>query len=706
MIRNNESIKIELKENTKEEHEAKELKTFRILLLVTFFAYPIIGYINTFLQNSETFEMLIQRCVFSLLIGISLTLSYKIESIKQKFYLVITSFTFIGISHLTYIAAIKGYSFSHLLGMIVVLVGTALVYKKLNHLKYYLIYTSAINTLIATLNPDNQIDKLTALFFIYTACFIIYFALQLQKKSQKKIMGNEANINALIENAEGIIWSIDTKLNYIAFNKSFQYFVHSLTNKIPEIGKSVMAIQIESELSDAFKENYTKVFKGETIRFEKSININNDIRIFSFSLSPIKVEFTKVIGVTVFGNDITNEKNYEAELIKAKNLAENLASTKEHFLASMSHEIRTPLNGILGFTKLLLQGKNLTPDQLKQLNAVKSSGDILLVIINDILDLSKIEAGKMHLESTEIDIVSITKQAIDTFEVKTDEKNIEIEFTKDKSIPKFLIGDAVRISQILLNIISNAVKFTPEKGKIKIDVSSEELNEESTKLKFIISDSGIGISEDKLSSIFEPFVQTSDDTARKYGGTGLGLSIVKKILELMKGTIKVESEFNKGTKFTIEFNLKKANNLLEIETRDESKVKNEINYTEIKILLAEDNLINQLLAQTVLGQFGFQVTTVENGFLAVEEIKLNNYDLILMDLMMPIMDGYQATEHIRNLSNKNQKNIPIIALTADVTSKDVEKCNLVGMNDYLSKPFTPDELLKKITILLNNSSNK
>jgi hypothetical protein len=198
MNKNNESIKIELKENTKEDHEAKELKTFRILLLVTFFAYPIIGYINTYLQKSETVEMLLQRGVFSFLILLFLILSYKIDSIKKNFYLVITSFTFIGISHLTYIAGIKGYSFSHLLGIIVVLVGTSLVYRKLNHLKFYLIYTTTLNTLISVISPENQIDKPAALFFIYTACFIIYFALQLQKKSQKKILGNEANINALI----------------------------------------------------------------------------------------------------------------------------------------------------------------------------------------------------------------------------------------------------------------------------------------------------------------------------------------------------------------------------------------------------------------------------------------------------------------------------------------------------------------------------
>ncbi len=705
MIIKNESVKIALKENTKEEHEAKELKTFRILLLVTFFAYPIIGVINTYLQKSEDFNILIQRFTFSLLIGVFLLLSYKIDKIQTNFYLVITSCTYIGISHLTYIAAINGYSFSHLLGIIIVLVGTSLVYKKLNHLKYYLLYTSILNVLTSIISPENQIDKLTALFFIFTACLIIYFALQLQKKSQKKLMGSEANINALIENAEGIIWSIDNQFNYIAFNKSFQYFVYAITNKIPEIGKSVMAIQVYSELSNVFKENYAKVFKGETLRFEQLIKINNEERIYSFSLSPIKVEFTKVIGVTVFGNDITNEKNYEAELIKAKNLAENLASTKEHFLASMSHEIRTPLNGILGFTKLLLQGKNLTPDQLKQLNAVKSSGDILLVIINDILDLSKIEAGKMHLESSEIDIVSITKQAIDTFEVKIDEKNIEIEFSNNQSIPKLLLGDSVRISQILLNIISNAVKFTPEKGKIKIDINCEAVSEDATRLIFKIKDTGIGIPKDKINIIFDPFVQTSDDTARKYGGTGLGLSIVKKIINLMKGTIKVESEFEKGTQFTIEFQLKNSKINSEVVAPEISTVSKTINYSEIKILLAEDNLINQLLAQTVLGQFGFQITTVENGLKAVEEIKQNEYDLVLMDLMMPVMDGYIATQEIRNLESKMKKEIPIIALTADVTITDVEKCKSVGMNDYLSKPFTPDELLKKITILLNKTKN-
>jgi signal transduction histidine kinase/ActR/RegA family two-component response regulator len=682
--------------------KTKELKTFRTLLLVTVFIYPAFGFINTFLKHSETNINFIERIIFSSLIICALLLSYINERVKNSFYEVITSFTYLGTLHLAYIGYCFGYSFSHTLGMIIVLIGTSFVYKEIKHLGYYLLFNLIIVTSSIMISPENELDKVTSFIIFFAFYLVIFFALQLRVKSLNKIKGSEANMHALIENAEGIIWSIDNEFNYIAFNKSYLEFTKNFTQVIPETHKFILDNLFESTFQSKLKNAYERVLKGENLFFEHLFYFLENEKYYSFSLSPITIDYTKTIGLTVFGNDITNKKKHENELLISKELAENLVEAKERFLASMSHEIRTPLNGILGFTKVLLQNKDLSNEQKKQLGAIKSSGDILLVIINDILDLSKIEAGKLSLEEIPIDLTAITRQAIDTFEVKADEKKIKIHQKTAESIPKMVLGDSVRISQILLNILSNAIKFTPENGKITVESSAQKIDNQKIKIEIKIQDSGIGIPKDKLETIFEPFVQTSDDTARKYGGTGLGLSIVKKLVEMMEGTIHVDSKIEKGTTFCISIIL---SNYTDFSKEIMSPIQEDnfnFNINETKILLAEDNHINQLLATTVLEQFGYHVSCAENGKKAVEMIEIEHFDIILMDLMMPEMDGYEATLMIREMGYT----IPIIALTADVTSVDIEKCYNVGMNDYVTKPFDPDNLNKKIAFLINQKLKK
>ncbi len=378
---------------------------------------------------------------------------------------------------------------------------------------------------------------------------------------------------------------------------------------------------------------------------------------------------------------------------------------KDQFIASMSHEIRTPLNGIIGFTKILLNNPSLTEEQKKQLSAIKTSGDILLVIINDILDLAKIEAGKMTLESADIDVSEITRQIISTFDTKIKEKEIKLNLTVNESVPNTLLGDSVRISQILFNLISNSLKFTDISGKIDIEIQVLSQNELFHYIEFSISDTGIGIPEDKLTTIFEPFVQTSDDTTRKYGGTGLGLSIVKKIVELMKGTINLTSVLGEGTTFKITIPMKLG--IQSVTKQQTPTIKEEQHKPfdqNINILLAEDNTINQLLAQTILTNFGFKHHTVENGKIAYETISSDDhYDIILMDLMMPEMDGFESTQLIRELRDVNKNKIPIIALTADVTLSVIQKCKEFGINDYISKPFDENDLYMKIIHLIEQN---
>jgi PAS domain S-box-containing protein len=417
-----------------------------------------------------------------------------------------------------------------------------------------------------------------------------------------------------------------------------------------------------------------------------------------------------VLGVFAAARDITGQKKYaeelkfkNEELEKAKELAENLSNVKDQFLASMSHEIRTPLNGIIGFTKILLRN-GINETQKPQLEAIKTSSDILLVLINDILDLAKIEAGKMTIESTELKLSDLVNSILGSFELRFQEKEIRINKSYDNRIPKILIGDPVRINQILLNLLSNSVKFTKNGGQIGIDVNLLDQDEENIRIELIVSDSGIGIPNDKLDVIFEPFTQSSSDTARKYGGTGLGLSIVKRLVDLMDGTVSVKSKLNEGTVFTITLPLKKTSATEisnEIETRihaDELK-----RLGKLKILLVEDIPINQFLAQTILHDFGFESDAAENGRIAIELLEKNHYDIILMDLMMPEMNGFEATQYIRKKMNGYKSTIPIIALTADVSKTDVERCREVGMNEYVSKPINETDLLNKIASLVKNT---
>jgi two-component system CheB/CheR fusion protein len=683
-------------------HFSKELTMFRMLLLTTMIAYPLLGYIRTFIEHVESNTILFQRVFFSGLILISLLASYKIQTIRDNFYTVMRFFVYIGFSHLVYIALLYGWSFSHTLGIIIVLLGTSFVFRKINQLGFYLIYSAILVTVITLFAPKNELENAIVLSLFYALCFIIFTTIKIRLKSQKTIKGNEATISAIIENAEGLVWSIDTNFNYIAFNRAFQNFIIRLSDQKINIGDSSRNILADKNIFNLFEDAYQKVFNGENVHFKSEVKFYNEEKYYSFYLSPIKIEYSKIIGVTVFGTDVTLEKKQEFELVKAKEFAEELTKSKQYFLSNMSHEIRTPLNGIIGFTSLLLKSGKFSNNELKQLMAIKNSSDILIVIINDILDLSKMEAGKMTFESIKISLTDLIQQSIETFNVKSLEKNITIKTDLFNDTDQHFIGDPIRISQILLNIISNAIKFTSENGTITIGNKIISSTENTTIIQFTIEDSGIGIEKEKLELIFQPFVQTDENTTRKFGGTGLGLSIVKKIIELMNGSISVESIYGEGTKFIFQIPLKTNKEHEQNSITEDVKAISNFNPSAIKILLAEDNLINQILAQTVLGQFGFQIKTVENGKLAVEAMEQENFDLILMDLMMPEMNGYEATQLIRNFNDEIKRNIPIIALTADVTTINSEKCNEFGMNDYISKPFDSQNLYNKIAILINN----
>jgi len=450
------------------------------------------------------------------------------------------------------------------------------------------------------------------------------------------------------------------------------------------------------------KKGYEEVFsKGFVVDYPLTIKDGKQTPVL-FNGSLYKDENGNIIGAVVVARDITEQKKAEKELIEARvfaelatemaeeaqSKAENAVKAKQQFLSNMSHEIRTPMNAIIGFTKVVLK-TDLSIKQREYLSAIKMSGDALIVLINDILDLAKVDAGKMIFEHVPFKMHQSIKAMLHVFETKIQEKNLELVTEYDKNIPEVLLGDPVRLHQIILNLVSNAVKFTT-KGKITVSVRLLNEDQEKATIEFLVADTGIGISEEKIGGIFENFQQASSNTSRLYGGTGLGLAIVKQLVEPQGGTISVKSKLNEGSCFSFVLDFLKTyadavEDLVLMELDPENK--------GIKVLVVEDMALNQLLMKTLLDDFGFERDIAENGQIAIDKLNIKSYDVILMDLQMPIMNGFEATEYIRKTLHSN---IPIIALTADVTTVDLEKCKAVGMNDYIAKPVDERLLYNKI----------
>ncbi|MEN0053436.1 MAG: ATP-binding protein, partial [Mucilaginibacter sp.] len=375
--------------------------------------------------------------------------------------------------------------------------------------------------------------------------------------------------------------------------------------------------------------------------------------------------------------------------------AEKSAYAKSEFLSTMSHEIRTPLNAVIGMSNLLMMGSP-RPEQRENLEILKFSANNLLAIVNDVLDFNKIEAGKLVFENIRFNLTEMMNNICGAQILKATEKGLQFKLTIDEALKdKVFFGDPTRLTQIIFNLISNAVKFT-ERGSVKVMVTCLEDRHNTITVNFLVKDTGIGIDEENLSSVFEPFTQESLATTRQYSGTGLGLAIVKRLLNMQGLKINLSSKKGVGSEFS--FNM-------EFPVSTEVVIKNENKQTEntdkfglkyLKLLIAEDNMVNVMLMKKLLSKWEITPTIAENGERAVEFMQYGNFDIILMDLQMPIMNGFDAANEIRKMADPKKARVPIIALTASAMADIKDKICEAGMNDYVSKPFKPDELIEKI----------
>ncbi len=489
---------------------------------------------------------------------------------------------------------------------------------------------------------------------------------------------------AVVEDGSDIIFVVDYQGNILYHNRSVNetlgYRASFLIQKnFFDFIKPEGLVEFKKQFSASCRKSYTA---GVEFQFRCK---DGSFKFLEFNSINLKNK-NKIPGLILDCRDITQRKQDAAELMRAQ-------QARQLFLANISHEIRTPINGIAGMATLLNQLPK-TEEQATYLNAIRSSSENLKVIINDILDLASIESGKLKFEKIGFSLNDLLKNLLDQYSLQARQRGIQLLLQKDFEGNPVLVGDPVRLNQILVNLISNALKFTPS-GYVFVRCELKPRGKSQWHTVFSVRDTGIGIPAEKLQTIFESFSQADASITRKFGGTGLGLTIVRQLVELQHGTIRVSSREHEGSEFVVEINFKRGQTSDLPQVLQDRSAPHQHDLHGLHVLLVEDNDINQLYASSVLKNMNCRFDLAENGYVAVEKLKATKFDVVLMDIQMPVMDGYEATRAIR--ATEALSHLPIIALTANANPAEREKCIEVGMNDCVSKPFTPHELFAALT---------
>jgi PAS domain S-box-containing protein len=534
------------------------------------------------------------------------------------------------------------------------------------------VWLSVMNSVI--LNERGEFDKVVEIITNITQ----------RKRAEEKletlsIASSRSSSGIFVRQAGGeIVWFND------AFETITGYTLEELKGK--KFGDRLLGpdtdLQTSETAKSALKEQ--KPYEVEILIYRKD---GKPVWVF-ISNNPLynqEGETERQVGIIV---DISERKKVEQELIKTREEALQLSRAKEMFVSVMSHEIRTPLNAVIGMAHILRED-NPTPVQLEHLDILKFSAENLMALLNAILDYTKIETGNLVLESTDVNLRELVTRTMDSFLFKANEKGIALHYEIDPRIPDLVLGDQTRLYQVLINLLGNSIKFTHE-GSVRLRLALVSDTPETITIGFVIADTGIGIEKDKIDYIFEAYTQAKSDTSRKYGGTGLGLAITKRLIELFGSKIRVVSEEGNGSEFSFSIPFKRA------DSRNSSEMKESYKQFSKVILVVDDNDINRLLARKMLSKWGIETEIAENGRIAVQKVIENKYDMVLMDIHMPEMNGFEAVKEIRKLKGGYFEKLPIIALTASIMNDELNTIAASGMNDYVQKPFSPDELYKKI----------
>lgn len=551
-------------------------------------------------------------------------------------------------------------------------------------------------------------DRVIVLTFVHAASNLVMLHsedITKRKRAEEKLAAGRRMLQLVVDHSPAMISYVDAEnLRYRFMNIHYEILFGRPRNQI--VGKTMKEV-LGDDYYQKNKHNIQTAKSGVIAAFESSIQVHGGTRWLNVSYVPDMDTRGNVKGLVILAVDITKLKNDKEELRRAKELAESATQAKSEFLATMSHEIRTPLNPIINMTRLLMTTE-LTPEQREYAEITMASSEILLSLISDILDFSKIESGKPGLEHRAFNLSLMVENVVKIQAANAWEKGLRLTHAIAPDVHPHVRGDRVRVRQILLNFVNNAVKFT-ERGEIEIHVTSEGRTENHMTARIEVSDTGIGIPGDRGARLFEPFSQADMSTTRKYGGTGLGLAISKRLAELMGGRVGFESREGRGSMFWFSIPFEKTEEVAD----DPQVILRESGQNRFvpclpfspRILIVEDNLFNRKVALAMLAKLGLSADIALDGKDAVGILGKKKYDLVLMDVNMPKMDGLEATRMIRNEPAIPNSNVAIVAMTANATTEDREKCLAAGMNDYLSKPLDADELFAVINSLAGGKTD-